>query len=145
MMVSTKGRYALRVLIDIAQHQEEEGYISLKAVSERQEISMKYMEAIVSVLVKAGLLDSRRGKTGGYRLSSDASEISVGRVLKLTEGSLAPVSCMENGGCEECGRAADCHTLPMWRQLDEMIGNYLERLSIRDLMEGKVTGPDKAQ
>ena len=139
MMVSTKGRYALRVLIDIAQHQEEEGFISLKAVSERQGISMKYMEAIVSILVKDGLLLSRRGKTGGYRLSQEASEISVGRVLKLTEGGLAPVSCMENGGCEECGRASDCHTLPMWQQLDEMIGGYLDKLSIRDLMDGKIS------
>ena len=98
MMVSTKGRYALRVMIDLAEHQKE-GFISLRDVAERQEISMKYMEAIVAVLNRAGLLESRRGKTGGYRLSRDPSEITAGEVLRLTEGSLAPVACMEKGGC----------------------------------------------
>ena len=142
MMVSTKGRYALRILIDLAEQQGDD-FVSLKAVSERQGISMKYMEAIVAMLSRAGFLESRRGKTGGYRLSCDASEIRVGSVLKFTEGSLAPVSCMdESGGCEECDRQPSCQTHPMWRRLDDMIEDYLEGVSIRDLMEGTAGKPD---
>ena len=137
MMVSTKGRYALRVMIDLAEHQKE-GFISLRDVAERQEISMKYMEAIVAVLNRAGLLESRRGKPGGYRLSRDPSEITAGEVLRLTEGSLAPVACMEKGGCSECARASCCQTLPMWQQLDALIEAYLSKISIMDLAEGKV-------
>ena len=137
MMVSTKGRYALRVMIDLAEHQKE-GFISLRDVAERQEISMKYMEAIVAVLNRAGLLESRRGKTGGYRLSRDPSEITAGEVLRLTEGSLAPVACREKGGCSECARASCCQTLPMWQQLDALIEAYLSKISIMDLAEGKV-------
>ncbi|MDO4265584.1 MAG: Rrf2 family transcriptional regulator [Eubacteriales bacterium] len=141
MMVSTKGRYALRILIDLAEQPAGE-FVSLKAVSERQGISMKYMEAIVAMLSKAGFLESRRGKTGGYRLSCDPSGIRVGAVLKFTEGSLAPVSCMENGGCEECDRQPSCQTHPMWRRLDDLIEDYLEGVSIRDLMEGTAGAPD---
>lgn len=137
MMVSTRGRYALRILIDLGQHGTEE-FVSLKAVSERQDISMKYMEAIVSSLTKAGFLRSRRGKTGGYQLSRPASDINVGEVLRLTEGSLAPVACMENGGCAECGRSASCLTLPLWQQLDQLVGDYLKGVSIQDLMDGTV-------
>lgn len=143
MMVSTKGRYALRIIIDIAEHAKEgDGFVSLKGVSERQGISMKYMEAIVATLNKAGFLESRRGKAGGYRLSVDAGELSVGAVLRLTEGSLAPVACMENGGCDECAHMRTCYTLPLWQKLDAMIESYLSRISIRDLMEGNVKAGD---
>ena len=141
MMVSTKGRYALRIMIDLAEH-EAEGFVSLKDVACRQGISMKYMEAIVAVLNKAGLLNSRRGKTGGYRLSRDPGEITAGEVLRLTEGSLAPVACMEGGGCGVCVRAAGCQTLPMWKALDALIEHYLEGVTIRDLVEGTVQKPE---
>ncbi len=137
MMVSTKGRYALRVMIDIAQHKDE-GYISLKDVAERQEISMKYLELIAAVLNRAGYLKSKRGKAGGYMLSRQPEDFNIGQILKLTEGSLAPVTCMENSGCVGCRRAAKCLTLPMWIKLDNMIDSYLEGISLKDLMEGRV-------
>lgn len=137
MMVSTKGRYALRVMIDIAQHKEE-GYISLKDVAERQEISMKYLELIAAILNRAGYLKSKRGKAGGYMLSRQPEDFNIGQILKLTEGSLAPVTCMENSGCVGCRRAAKCLTLPMWIKLDNMIDSYLEGISLKDLMEGRV-------
>ncbi len=137
MMVSTKGRYALRVMIDIAQHKDE-GYISLKDVAERQEISMKYLELIAAILNRAGYLKSKRGKAGGYMLSRQPEDFNIGQILKLTEGSLAPVTCMENSGCVGCRRAAKCLTLPMWIKLDNMIDSYLEGISLKDLMEGRV-------
>lgn len=137
MMVSTKGRYALRVMIDIAQHKDE-GYISLKDVAERQEISMKYLELIAAILNRAGYLKSKRGKAGGYMLSRHPEDFNIGQILKLTEGSLAPVTCMENSGCVGCRRAAKCLTLPMWIKLDNMIDSYLEGISLKDLMEGRV-------
>ncbi len=137
MMVSTKGRYALRVMIDIAQHKDQ-GFVSLKDVAERQEISMKYLELIAAILNRAGYLKSKRGKTGGYMLAGEPEDFNVGEVLKLTEGSLAPVTCMEKTGCVGCKRAGECYTLPMWVKLDKMIDGYLDSISIRDLMEGNV-------
>ena len=137
MMVSTKGRYALRVMIDIAQHKDE-GYISLKDVAERQEISMKYLELIAAILNRAGYLKSKRGKAGGHMHSRQPEDFNIGQILKLTEGSLAPVTCMENSGCVGCRRAAKCLTLPMWIKLDNMIDSYLEGISLKDLMEGRV-------
>ncbi len=137
MMVSTKGRYALRVMIDIAQHKDE-GYVSLKDVADRQEISMKYLELIAAILNRAGYLKSKRGKAGGYMLSKEPEKFNIGEILKLTEGSLAPVTCMENSGCVGCKRAAMCYTLPMWIKLDNMIDSYLEGISLQDLIDGKV-------
>ena len=125
MMISTKGRYALRVMIDLANHSED-GYISLKAISERQKISMKYLESIVANLNKEGLLDSLRGKKGGYKLNRKTEEYTVGMVLKASEGSLAPVACV-NCGDVDCAAAEDCITLPMWKKLDNLIDDYLER------------------
>ena len=112
MVISTKGRYALRLMIDLAQHCDE-GFISLKTVSQRQDVSLKYMEAIAAALNRANLVNSQRGKEGGYRLSRPASEITVAEVLHSTEGSMAAVSCLDAGenGCE---RAAQCLTLPTW-------------------------------
>ncbi|MGI6079822.1 MAG: Rrf2 family transcriptional regulator [Candidatus Avilachnospira sp.] len=137
MMVSTKGRYALRVMIDIAQHKDE-GYVSLKDVADRQEISMKYLELIAAILNRAGYLKSKRGKAGGYMLSKEPEKFNIGEILKLTEGSLAPVTCMENSGCVGCKRAAMCYALPMWIKLDNMIDSYLEGISLQDLIDGKV-------
>ena len=137
MMISTKGRYALRVMIDLAK-QNKGDYISLKAISDRQQISMKYLEAIVAILNKAGFLQSLRGKDGGYRLARDPSEYTVGSVLKLTEGSLAPVACLE-GSCDTVCQSSDgCITLPLWQKLDSIIDSYLESVTLADLMSGKV-------
>lgn len=136
MMISTRGRYALRVLIDLAQHAGE-GRVSLKAIAERQEISLKYLESIVALLTKGSLLVSTRGKEGGYRLARPASEIFVGEVIRLTEGSLAPVACLCEDGAP-CQRAAACLTLPMWRKLDQLIDDYLSSVSIEMLLNGEV-------
>lgn len=136
MMISTRGRYALRVLIDLAQH-EDAGYISLKEISGRQGLSVKYLEAIVPALCKGGLLRSQRGKDGGYLLARAPARISVGEVIRLTEGKLAPVSCLECGEntCEEAER---CLTLPMWERLDGLIGGYLESVTIQDILDGNI-------
>ncbi len=132
MIVSTKGRYALRVVIDLAINGKN-NYTSIKEISERLQISMKYLESIVANLNKEGLLDSLRGKKGGYKLNRPASEYTVGMVLKASEGSLAPVACV-NCGDVECASSQDCITLPMWKELDNVIDNYLESVTIEDLI-----------
>lgn len=132
MKISTKGRYALRVIIELAQRNTD-GYVSLKTIAEHQEISMKYLEMIVSILHAAGFVNSLRGKSGGYRLAKEPGEYTVGSILKLTEGSLAPVSCLD-GGENSCSRAENCITLPMWKKLDTLIDNYLESVTIEDLI-----------
>jgi Rrf2 family iron-sulfur cluster assembly transcriptional regulator len=136
MMVSTKGRYALRVMIDLAQH-EQEGYIPLKDVSRRQEVSAKYLEAIAALLARGGVIQSQRGKEGGYRLSRPPEAITAGEVVRLTEGRLAPVSCLECGE-NTCARADVCLTLPMWERLDSLIETYLNSVTIRDIIDGKL-------
>lgn len=135
MMVSTRGRYALLVMMDLAEH-ETKGFVSLKEVADRQQISMKYLEAIVGMLNRAGMLESKRGKEGGYRLLRPASDYSIGEILKLTEGSLAPVACMEDQACVDCAQSTGCQTLPLWQKLDDMIEGYLSRVTLQDLMRG---------
>ncbi len=138
MMISTKGTYALRVMIDLAQH-ENEGYISLKAISDRQQVSMKYLESIVSLLNKGGLLTSLRGKDGGYMLKKPAEEYHIGEILRLTEGGLMPVSCHGfSEGDEECRNVNSCLTFPMWQKLDMLINDYLDKVSLRDLLDGNI-------
>jgi Rrf2 family protein len=132
MLISTKGRYALRVLIDMAEHQGD-GYVPLKEIAERQEISEKYLESIVKTLVREGVLVGLRGKGGGYRLSRDADQLRVGTILNMTEGSLAPVSCLETNA-PPCARMAECRTLPMWQGLDKVMFDYLQSYTIADLM-----------
>ena len=136
-MISTRGRYALRVMIDLAQHDNGE-FISLKVVSQRQEVSMKYLEMIVAILNKGGLLQSQRGKDGGYRLIKPADQYTVSEIVNLTEGSLASVPCLD---CEEnlCARADSCLTLPLWKHLDGMINRYLSSITVQDLIDGKVS------
>lgn len=134
MMISTKGRYALRIMIDLAQNGDDK-FISLKDIANRQEISMKYLEMIVSILHKGGMVTSLRGKAGGYKLSRKPEEYTLGAILKLTEGSLAPVYCLETGA-ETCSRASECITLPLWKNLDQLIDNYLEQYTLKDLVEG---------
>ncbi len=134
MMVSTKGRYALRVMIDLAEHHTGE-YIPLKEVASRQEISEKYLESIISVLVKAGFLQGLRGKGGGYRLTRSPEQYTAGAILRLTEGSLAPVACLENGAAP-CSRVTECRTLPMWKKLDHLVNDYLESITLAELAQG---------
>ena len=136
MVISTKGRYALRMMLDLAQR-EKDGLISLKSVSEREEISLKYLEAITASLNRAGLVVSQRGKEGGYRLSRPAEEISVAAVLQSAEGSLAAVACpeLEEQACE---RAGSCLTLPLWKHLDAIMDEYLSGVSLRDVLDGSV-------
>ncbi len=135
MMVSTKGRYALQVMIDLAEH-DPDIFIPLKEIAERQGISEKYLESILVVLSKAGLLIGLRGKNGGYRLARAPKDYTIGSILKLTEGSLAPVSCLECSP-NQCSKTSDCPTLPMWEELDKMINNYFENISLADLISRK--------
>ena len=132
MLISTKGRYALRILIDMAEHQSE-GHIPLKEIAQRQEISEKYLESIVKELVKNKVVAGVRGKGGGYRLRKPPEQINIGDVLCIMEGSLAPVACLE-AGASPCARAAECRTLSFWRGLDEVIRNYTSACFLSDLM-----------
>ena len=135
MNITSKGRYALRVMLDLAQHPED-GFISLKTVAERQGISMKYLESIVGSLKKAELLDSTRGKEGGYRLSREPAAYTVEEILRSIEDNLAPVSCIKDGSIQ-CDRAAACLTIPMWKELDEITNAYLKTVSLEDLITGR--------
>lgn len=138
MMISTKGRYALRVMLDLSEHNTG-AYISLKDIAKRQEISQKYLESISTLLSKAGFVDALRGKEGGYKLNRTPNEYTVGSILKLTEGTLAPVSCLEDEHMK-CDRAATCKTLPMWIELDRIINHYLEGITVGDLAKNISTG-----
>ena len=131
MLVSTKGRYALRVMVDLAEHQAD-GRIPLKEIAERQHVSEKYLENILSTLVRNNMLSGMRGKGGGYRLTRPAEEYSVGEILRLTEGSLSPVSCLD-GDRVGCEHVDGCSTIRMWMKLDEMISTYLDGVSVADL------------
>ena len=133
MMISTKGRYALRVMIDLAEHNSD-SYIPLRDIAGRQEISEKYLESIVSVFSKAGFLDGLRGKGGGYRLTRDPAQYTVGSMLRLVEGSLAPVACLDHKP-NQCARAAECRTLPVWEKLDSLISGYLDSVTLADLLK----------
>ena len=135
MNITSKGRYALRVMLDLAQHPED-GFISLKTVAERQGISMKYLESIVGSLKKAELLDSTRGKEGGYRLSREPAAYTVEEILRSIEDNLAPVSCIKDGSIQ-CDRAAACLTIPMWKELDDITNAYLKTVSLEDLITGR--------
>ena len=138
MLISTKGRYALRVMIDLSEHQSD-GFIPLKVIAERQGISEKYLESIIKLLVKAQLLNGLRGKGGGYKLTRPADTYTVGSILRVTEGSLAPVACLESSA-NKCERAEQCTTLPVWKKLDEIINDYLESVNLADLAGCPVGG-----
>ena len=139
-MISTRGRYALRVMIDLAEHIDE-GYIPLQTIAKRQGISEKYLESILAVLSKAGLLDTVRGKGGGYRLSKPAKEYTAFEVLSLTEGTLAPVTCLERG--QQCENAVNCRTLPLWQGLDQVIAAYLCSYTLADLTREEKPQPKR--
>lgn len=134
MIVSTRGRYALRVLVDMAEHTDEDR-IPLKEIAERQQISQKYIESIMTLLSKNGFVDGVHGKGGGYKLNRPLSEYKVGDILRLTEGSLAPVACLECGvDAITCERKAQCRTLPMWEKLNSIVSDYLDSVSLEDLI-----------
>jgi len=135
MNVTTKGRYALRVMLDLAQHPED-GYVSLKTVAERQGVSMKYLELIVGGLKKAELVESTRGKEGGYRLSRAPADYRVGEILRSLEDNLAPVACIRDGSVV-CDQASLCRTIPMWKELDELTNAYLDGVTLEDLLTGE--------
>ena len=130
MIVSTKGRYALRVMVSLAQHGQED-YIPLKEIAESEGISQKYLETIMTVLSKAGFVDAVHGKGGGYRLNRPAESYTVGSILKLTEGNLSPVSCTSQG----CSRPTCCKAMPMWERLEKMIDDFFEGITIADLLK----------
>lgn len=134
MLISTKGRYALRVMVEMAQRQEE-GYISLKSVAQHQGISEKYMEAIMKNLVIAGLTIGLRGKGGGYRLARPAQACSVAEILRAAEGSLAPVACLEEGA-PVCQRRDQCATLPLWQELERVVVDFLDSYNLEQLTQG---------
>ena len=136
MMISTKGRYALQVMLDLAAH-DRDGFVSLKEVANRQGISIKYLESIVAILNRAGVVRSQRGKEGGYQLSRPAKEITARQILRATEGTLSPVACSSLEGTP-CQKAEACLTLPLWQQLDQRIEGYLSTVTLEDLLEGRV-------
>ena len=131
MLISTRGRYALRIMLEL--YRWEPGrYMPLPQIAQRQEISEKYSESIVSLLVRGGLVEGLRGKGGGYRLKGRGEECSLGQVLRLTEGSLAPVPCLEEAA-DRCPRAEICESLPVWQRLEQIINEYLDSVSLSDL------------
>ena len=134
MMVSTKGRYALTVMVDLARLSDG-GYVSLSDIAERENLSMKYLESIISILNKGGMLHSLRGKNGGYKLARSPEEYSINEILLLTEGTLAPVNCIMQDGVQ-CDKAATCSTLPLWAGLDNVIEQYLSRITLDDIIKG---------
>ncbi len=133
MLVSTRGRYALRVMIDLAEHYSG-AYIPMKDVAARQELSLKYLERILPLLTKGELVEGVHGKGGGYRLTREPQDYKVGEILRLTEGDLSPVACLECGA-KPCGRASQCRTLPMWKEFNDMVNKYFDGITLADLME----------
>lgn len=137
MLISTKGRYALRVMLDLAE--QDGGYVPLAEVAARQGISEKYLEGIIALLSRAGLVKSLRGKGGGYCLARTPEEYTVGEILRITEGSLAPVSCLDDAK-NACPRAVECLTLPMWEKLYATISNFLDSVTLASILDGSISG-----
>ena len=133
MRISTKGRYALRMLIDLAEHQNC-GYVALKDIADRQNISKKYLEQIIPIFNKSDILKTTRGSQGGYQLSKSPEKYTVGEILRLTEGSLAPVDCL-NQDPIECDRSGECATLPVWQGLNRVINEYLDSITLQDILD----------
>ena len=134
-MISTKGRYALRVMVDLIQHQEE-GYVPLREIANRQEISEKYLEIILKLLVKGNILQGLRGKGGGYMLIRKPEEYTVGEIIEITEGSLAPVACLEKN-TKNCPRKGTCTTLPLWKKYNAFTHDFFYNITLDDLINGR--------
>lgn len=133
MLISTKGRYALRMMIDIAQHCED-GYVALREISGRQDISVKYLEQVAALLCRAGLLQSLRGNSGGYRLAKAPEAYTAGEILRAAEGTLAPIACLQTKS-NTCARSGSCMTLPFWEGFYRTIENYVNGITLRDLVQ----------
>lgn len=133
MKISTKGRYALRLMLDLALY-EDEGYVKIKDIAKRQDLSDKYLEQIITILSRAGYVKSIRGASGGYKLAKLPTEYTVGMILRLTEGSLAPVSCLD-GDISECSRYDNCATLEVWKRLNDAINEVVDNITLADLMD----------
>ena len=140
MKISTRGRYSLRMAVDLAQHYND-GFIALKDVSARQDISKKYLEQIIPFLIRSGILATNRGHMGGYKLAKPPAEITVKDVIVSAEGSLAPVSCME-GEVNDCPRRAQCLTLPIYTGLYKVIDEYLSSITLQDIIDKGTTADD---
>ncbi len=140
MKISTKGRYAVRMLLDLAEHCKG-GYVSLKEIAERQNISKKYLEQIVTILNRADILQTSRGFQGGYRLAKSPDKYTVGEILRLTEGSLAPVACLDYSP-NTCERSGDCPTLFVWEGLYGIITDYLDSITLQDILDRQMKGND---
>lgn len=134
MMISTRGRYALRVLADLAENAEK-GYIPMKEIANRQEISLKYLERIIPILSKEGIVEGIQGKGGGYRLVKSPEECRIGDILRLTEGNLAPVACLECSA-KPCKREGECRTYPMWTEFYELVNEYFDKKTLADIVKG---------
>lgn len=137
MKISTKGRYALRMMLDLAEHKDN-GYIALKDIAQRQNISKKYLEQIVPLMNKADILKTNRGYQGGYMLAREPKEYTVGEILRITEGSIAPVACLDHTP-NQCDRCEDCATLKIWQGLDRVISEYLDGITLQDVLEQKTS------
>ena len=133
MKISTKGRYALRMLIDLAEHSDD-GFIALKDIAERQGISKKYLEQIVPILNRSDILQTNRGFQGGYKLAQSPRKYTVGTILRLTEGGLSPVACLDQNPMQ-CQRSSECATLPIWQGLNKVINDYLESITLQDILD----------
>lgn len=133
MKISTKGRYAIRMLLDLAKHKND-GFVALKDIAARQEISKKYLEQIVPVLNRSNILLTNRGSQGGYKLADEPSNYTVGMILRLTEGGLAPVSCLEQEP-NRCNRRFECPTLFVWEGLEKVIADYLDSITLQDILD----------
>lgn len=133
MKISSKGRYALRMLIDLAEHNND-GFIALRDIAERQGISKKYLEQIVPILNKSDILQTNRGFQGGYKLAQTPDKYTIGTILRLTEGSLAPVACLSQNP-NQCERISECVTLPIWQGLNKVINDYLDNITLQDILD----------
>ena len=135
MKISTKGRYSLRMLLDLAEHKGR-GFIALKSIAERQGISKKYLEQIITLLNSSGILRANRGSQGGYTLSKEPDQYTVGQILRITEGSLSPVSCLDDD-LNQCERSEFCATLPVWKGLQKVIDEYLDNITLQTILDSK--------
>lgn len=133
MKISTKGRYSLRILLDMAEHKDD-GFISLKTIAERQNLSKKYLDQIMLLLNRTGYLKTARGANGGYKLAKDPSQYTLGGILRLTEGGISPLVCLEDGS-EECSSYDNCMARKVWQGLEDVMANYLDNLTLQDILD----------
>jgi len=139
MKISTKGRYSLRILLDLAEHKDE-GYIPLKTIAERQGISKNYLDQLMMILNRSDFLKTTRGAQGGYMLAKEPCEYTLGDIIRLTEGNIAPTSCLENGG-EDCDRYNECVSRQAWQGLGDVMSDYLDSVTLQDILEKNAENP----